>query len=196
MPFSLQFPIALVLSIVCLAVPTWADFFECHMTLHFRGDFATALREWRPLAEQGDADDQFKLGVLYDNGCGVPQDYGQARQWYKKAAAQEHAEAQFYLGRLYFNGQGVPQDFDQARHWWEKAAALRFAKAQYSLGLVYSNGRGVPEDKVQAHKWYNLAGANGSEAGANFRDRLATRMTPAQIDEAQRLAREWKPKTP
>ena len=122
-----------------------------------RGDYATALSEWRPLAEQGDAVAQYNLGVLYDAGYGVSQDYGQARQWFEKAAAQGYANAQHDLGRLFYYGHGVPQDF------------------------------------VQAHKWYNLAAANGHKVAATFRDSLVEQMTPADISEAQKLAREWKP---
>ncbi len=125
-----------------------------------RGDYATALSEWRPLADQGDAD------------------------------------AQFYLGRMYQRGYGVPQDNQQARHWWEKAAAQGLVDAQFNLGLIYENGEGVPQDLVQAHKWYNLAGVNGHKDAATQRDVLAKQMTPAQIAEAERLAREWKPTTP
>ena len=156
MPFTLRFPIALVLSIICLAAPAWADF-QAGMDAYLRGDYATTLHEWRPLAEQGNADAQNNLGAMYDDGHGVPQDYGQARQWYEKAAARGYANAQSNLAVLYDDGQGVPQDF------------------------------------VQAHKWYSLAGANGNKHAAAYRDMLARRMTPAQIDEAQRLAREWKP---
>ena len=93
MPFSLRFPIALVLSIVCLAAPTWADF-QAGSEAYKHGDYATALREWRPLAEQGDAIAQFNLGYLYANGQGVPRDFVQARYWYEKAAAQGQADAQ------------------------------------------------------------------------------------------------------
>jgi TPR repeat protein len=81
------------------------------------GDFATALKEWRPLAEQGDADAQSNLGVMYYNGNGVPQDYAQAVKWYRKAAEQGHADAQSNLGVMYDKGEGVPQDYAQAVKW-------------------------------------------------------------------------------
>ena len=112
----LRFPITLVLSIVCLATPAWADL-QAGIDAYNRGDYATALHEWRPLAKQGNANAQYNLGVLYDKGQGVPQNYWLARKWYEKAAAQGDAEAQFNLGFLYANGQGVPQDYGQARQW-------------------------------------------------------------------------------
>jgi TPR repeat protein len=156
MPIALRFPIALVLSIVCLTVPAWADF-QAGVEALERGDYATALSEWRPLAEQGEPYAQCSLGWLYENGYGVSQDYGQARQWYEQAAAQGNALAQRKLGELYGNGIDVPQDF------------------------------------VQAHKWYNLAGGNGDKYSATHRYVVESKMTPAQIAEAKKLAREWKP---
>ena len=153
---SLRFIIALVLSLVCFAVPAWADF-QAGEEAYNRGDYAAALRELRPVAKQGNASAQYYLGVLYEIGRGVAQDYAQARQWIEKAAAQGNAKAQEFLGTTYFKGHGVPQNF------------------------------------VQAHMWYNLAAANGGNKGAELRDGLAKRMTRAQIAEAHKLAREWKP---
>ena len=155
----LRFPIALVLSLVCLVVPAWADF-QAGMDARNRGDFAKALREWRPLAEQGDARAQYYLGLLYENGDGVPQDYEKAREWYEKSAAQGEANAQFYLG------------------------------------LLSAFGQGGPLDLAQAHMWYSLAAGKGHVGAAVYRNDLAKQMTPAQIAEAQKRAREWKPKTP
>jgi hypothetical protein len=192
MRMSLRFPITLVLSIICLTVPAWADF-QAGMEATTRGDYATALREWRPLAEKGSAAAQYNLGLMHANGWGVPQDSVQARQWYEKAAAQGDASAQTTLGGLYETGMGVPQDYVQARQWWEKAAVQGEVSAQFNLGHLYFAGNGVPQDYVQAHKWFNLAAANGNKPGAVLRNYLAKKMTPAQIAEAQKLVREWNP---
>ena len=183
-----------MLSIICLAAPAWADF-QAGTDAYQRRDYPTALKEWRPLAEQGNAVAQSNLGLLYQNGRGVPQDYVQARQWYEKAAVQGDENAQYNLSRLYVAGRGVPQDYVQARQWFKKAAVQRDAKAQHSLGLLYAMGQGVSQDFVQAYMWYSLAVANGENEGAIIRDALVNRMTPAQIAEAQKRAREWKPKT-
>ena len=193
MHISLRFPIAVVLSIVCLAVPAWADY-KAGEDAYNRGDFTTALREWRPLAERGEALAQYNLGLLYRKGRGVPQDDVQARQWYEKAAAQGQAKAQYNLGTLYLNGSGVPKDYQQALRWFRMAADQGEALAQTKIGIMYDDGQGVPHDLVQAHKWYNLAATNGDKPAAELRDALAKQMTPAQIAEAQQLAREWKPK--
>ena len=94
-----------------------------------RGDYSTAYRLFRPLADQGYASAQFNLGLMYDNGQGVPQDYAAAVSWYRKAADQGNAKAQFNLGYDYANGQGVPQDYVQAHMWANLAAASGYADA-------------------------------------------------------------------
>ncbi len=111
-----------MLSIICLAAPAWADF-QAGTDAYQRRDYPTALKEWRPLAEQGNAVAQSNLGLLYQNGRGVPQDYVQARQWFEKAAVQRDAKAQHSLGLLYAMGQGVSQDFFQAYMWYSLAVA-------------------------------------------------------------------------
>jgi TPR repeat protein len=193
-PVFFRITIVLVLSIVCLAAPAWADF-KAGEKAYQRGDFATALREWQPLAKQGQAIAQYHLGLLYSNGQGVPKDDAQARQWYEKAANQGHADAQVNLGSLYDYGRGVPQDFKMAVRWYSRAANQRNDLAQRRLGLLYERGDGVPKDYVQAYMWYKLGAANGGKSGAIMRDELAVRMTSDQLAEANKLAREWKPKS-
>jgi TPR repeat protein len=192
-PMFLRFTIALVLSFVCLAAPAWADV-QAGVDAYKRGDYATALREWRPLAEQGIADAQFNLGQLYANGQGVPQDYVRARQWYEKAAVQGEVLAQLNLGVIYGNGKGVPKDHQLALYWFHLSANQGNARAQTELGLMYERGNGVPQDVVLAQKWYILGAASGDTLGAEHRDALAKQMTPAQNFQAQQRAREWKPK--
>jgi TPR repeat protein len=182
-----------VLSLVCLVVPAWADY-QAGMDANNRGDYATALREWRPLAEQGHAVAQYSLGLLYANGQGVPKDDAQARQWYEKSAAQGRADAQVNLGILYDYGRGVPQDFKKAVYWYRLSANQGNDLAQRQLGLLYERGDGVQKDYVEAYMRYSLGAANGATRGAMLRDALAKQMTPDQIDEAHKRAREWKPK--
>ena len=189
----IKFPITLLLSIVCLALPAWADF-QAGLTAHDREDYATAMREWQPLAEQGDAPAQYHLGMLYHKGRGVPQDDVQARKWYAKAAAQGLAKAQFGLGTLYFNGEGGAKDYQQALRWFRLAANQGEALAQTKLAIMYDDGTGVPKDKVQAYMWLSLAAANGDKPAPTLRNLLAKEMTAAQIAEGTKLASEWKPK--
>ena len=93
--------------------------FQNGVTASQRGDFATNLREWTPLAEQGDADAQFNLGVMYNQGQGVPQDNKTAVKWYKLAAEQGDADAQLNLGVMY----AAPKDYVYAHMWGEIAAS-------------------------------------------------------------------------
>ena len=190
---SLRFPVVLVLSIVCLATPAWGDFKAGEDAYH-RSDYATALREWQPLAEQGQAVAQYQLGLLYANGQGVTKDDAKARQWYEKAAAQGHVEAQVNLGILLMYARGGQQDYKMAVYYLRLSANQGNDLAQRRLGQMYERGDGVQQDYVKAYMWYSLGAANGVEAGARLRDTLAKKMDPDQIAEAQKLAREWKPK--
>ncbi len=111
------------------------------------GDYGKALRQFRIAAEKGKMSSgsaQFYLGVMYDNGQGVPQDYATAVKWYRKSANQGYAKAQNNLGVMYDDGQGVPQDYAQAVKWYRKAATQGYARAQNNLGVMYHNGQGVP----------------------------------------------------
>ena len=101
-----------------------------------QGDYATALKEVRPLAEQGNADAQSNLGKMYNYGKGVPQDYKEAVRWYRLAAAQGHAAAQYKLGSMYHYGQDVPRDFVQAHMWSSLAAAQGHELARKARGLL------------------------------------------------------------
>jgi TPR repeat protein len=163
-----------------------------------KGEYSSAQRLFRPAAEQGFAPAQFSLGLMYAEGKGVPQDYAQAVDWYRKAAEQGYSPAMFSLGRMYDLGEGVPQGYAQAVDWYRKAAEQGYSAAQINLGLMYGKGQGVPQDYVQAHKWYNLAGASSTDTenrniAFKNRDIVASKMTPEQIAEAQRLAGAWKP---
>jgi uncharacterized protein len=192
---TFRFAIVLVLSIVCLAASAWADY-QAGMDAYKNGDYATALRELRPLAEKGFIGAQFNLGQLYANGQGVPQDYVKARQWWEKAAVLGDVEAAANLGTLYLNGQGGIRDDQKALGWFRRSATHGDAMALTNLGLMYEHGNGVPQDVVLALKWYILGAGHGDKLGAERRDALAKRMTPAQIFQAQQRAREWKPRTP
>jgi TPR repeat protein len=163
---------------------------------HKRGDYATAYREFKEAAEQGDAEAQTCLAIMYEYGRGIPQDHAEARKWYRTAAEQGDVNAQCELGMMYEYGKrvGFPQDYAEARKWYLMAAEQGDEQAQYSLGVMYQDGEGLPQDYVQAHMWLNLAAAHGGLAVQKIRDDLAKLMTPAQIAEAQRIAREWKPK--
>ena len=127
---------------------------------HERGDYAAEIAIVRPLAEQGYAFAQFNLGVLYDQGKGLPQDNAQAMAWYQKAAEQ-----------------GLPQ-------------------AQINLGIMYEEGQGVKPDYVRAYFWYALADVQGDAQAPQAKQELAAKMTPVQIEEAERQAKDYQVKHP
>jgi TPR repeat protein len=169
---------------VCLFVQTAAaGQFENAKAAYDRGDYATALKLMQPLAEKGSAVAQFGIGTMYARGQGVPQDLTKAAKWFRKAADQGDAAAQANLGLMYSTGQGVPRDYAEAVKWLRKAADQGYPP--YILAIMYENGVGTPQDYVQAYKWFKLAGTS------NGLTRVAKKMTPDQISEAQRLAQEW-----
>ncbi len=173
-----------------LAPPILADF-QVGLDAYKRGDYDTALKEFQPLAELGDAEAQFNLGLLYVRGQGVPQDDQEAVRWYRLAADQDFASAQGLLGLMYYEGRGVPQDYTEAVKWYRLAAEQGLAVAQYKLGLMYALGHGLSKDYVLTHMWATLAAAKEVKEAVEVRDIIEKSMTPAQTMEAQRLAREW-----
>ena len=132
---------------------------------------------------------------MYAKGQGAPQNYAEALKWFRLAANQGDADAQYNLGLMYARSRGVPLDYAEAMQWFQKAAAQDNATAQFSLGAMYANGQGVPRDHVRAQMWLNLAAARGYQEAIKYRDIIAQRMTPGQLAEAEKLAREWKPKS-
>ena len=149
-------------------------------------------------AETGSAYAQFSLGVMYNQGISVHQDYAQAVYWYRKAAEQGYADAQGNLCEMYGDGHGVPQDYAQALAWCHKAAEQGLAPAQYSLGASYYNGLGVKQDYEEAYFWFDIAAA-GKLKWANvkqedvykYRDEAASHLSPDELTRAQERARQW-----
>ena len=112
---------------------SWSADFQKGQTAYQNGDFATALREWKPLAEQGYARAQYLLGLMYVTGRGVPLNHKTAVKWYRLSAEQGNVYSQFNLGFMYDNGQGVPMDYKTAVKWYRLAAAQGYAPAQKNL---------------------------------------------------------------
>jgi hypothetical protein len=116
-------------------------------------------------------------------------------------ARKGDADAQFDLGKNYETGRiGLPKDIAQAQYWYRQAADQGDAYAEASLGILFNFGKGVPRDYAEAFLWYERAAlhAPAGDRGTivEMRDAIAENLTPQQIAEAQRLAREWKPAAP
>jgi uncharacterized protein len=142
-------------------------------------------------AERGSAEDQYHLGMRYERGNGVAQNYLEAAHWYRLAAMQGYRDGQYKLCEMSERGEGLPQDYQEALRWCGLAADQGHGRAMFILGRLYHTAHGVPHDLVRAHMWYNLATADGYDDGKKWRDRLADEMSPSQVAEAQKLAREW-----
>ncbi len=127
---------------------SYADFKEGY-TAYTRGDYKTALSEFKSLAEQGDAEAQHSLGVMYVNGEGVDKDVTKGVNWFRKSAEQGFADAQHNLAFAYETGLSVKKDMNEAARWYHKAAEQGFAKSQSNLGLMYSSGDGVQKDLIE-----------------------------------------------
>ena len=132
---------------------------------------------------------------MYLYGHGVTQNDTEAVVWFRKAADQGDGVAEFLLGNQYANGKGVPQDYSEAMIWFQRAAEQGHRVAKLYLGVMYAEGRGVPQDYVRAHMWFSLSAAQGEQRAVKTLEMAERRMTPAQINEAQKLARDWKPAT-
>jgi TPR repeat protein len=113
----------LALAAFALLVFTANADFNTGLTAYQKGDYSTAAKEWRPLAENGSAAAQYNLGLLYVDGHGVPQDLGQAITWFERSAQQDYAKAQLNLGAMYASGKGVKRDYVQAYKWLNICAA-------------------------------------------------------------------------
>jgi TPR repeat protein len=131
-----------------------------------------ALQQLRTLATEGEGAAQYNLGLIYENGPGVPRDYAEAVRWYRKAADQGLANAQYNLGYIYASGQGVPQDYGEAMRWYRKAADQGVASAQYNLGYMYANRQVCLRTTSK-----RPAGFEGADQGSRARSTVSVRYT-------------------
>jgi hypothetical protein len=157
-----------------------------------RNVYTKALEEFKAQGERGDAVAQFKAGLIYYKGQGIPRDYPEALNWFRKAARQGYLPAQYNAGYMYEKGEGAPQDYEKAKDYYLQAAKQGNRQAQYNLGNLYEKGQGVERNEVEALMWYNLAASQEEPQARAARDRITVWMTPAQVAEAQRRAREFK----
>lgn len=177
------------LLIIILSNPVLAGFDE-GVAAYEAGNAPLAAKEFRVAAEEGHADSQFNLGLMYEKGIGVSQDEREAVVWYQKAALQGHSYAQFNLAVLYENGRGTVVNFTQAREWYRKAAVQGDGLAVGNLGMLYLRGQGVKKDKVAglALLLLSIQMDNSPENRAKQNASLIRDLTPEIIKEAQVLS--------
>lgn len=177
---------SLAIGVTVAAVPAEAGFAEA-MAAYRIADYATAYREFLPLAEGGMAAAQYRLGLMHENGQGVKRDLAEAEKWYARAAEQGYSSAQYNLGFVHY----AQNDIAGTTQWWSRAAERGDEQAMFSLGFMFAEGDRAPRDTVQAHMWFDLAAAHGSAEAAQKRDELARRMSAAELSEARRRAQSW-----
>jgi clan AA aspartic protease (TIGR02281 family) len=155
-------------------------------------DYGIAAKWYREAAQQGFGEAMYNLGVLYENGFGVPTSIEESIKWYQKAADQGNAHAELALGDLYDHGPGVEQDDVVAVNYYRKAAAQGDTGAQTKLGAMYNLGKGVPQNPARAYMWVSLGTATGEHGGTDLLDAVIRlgQMTPEEISQAQELARQ------
>jgi TPR repeat protein len=175
--------------ILVLDTPVSAGYDEAWLA-YLNQDYEAALKELKPLAEQGDARSQYAIGWMYRNGEGVAQDYKAASNWYRLAAEQGHAEAQKSLGLMYQFGEGIAPNYQSATKWYRLAAQQGNAEAQNNLGLMYLNGEGVTQSKTSAYMWLYNAASQGVSLAKWSQHELEKKMTPEQVKKAQAMAQQ------
>ncbi len=161
-------------------------------------NYTEAIKWYRKAADQGDIEAQYNMGGMYQVGVGIEKDFKEAIKWYRKAADQGLAEAQYNVGFMYYQGQGVSRDYVTAAKWYGKAADQGLVQAQFNVGLMYDQGQGVSKDLVQAYQWFSLAASRMPSGPSrdkvnNYLNTLRKKMAPAQVGQAEKLVREWKP---
>lgn len=181
-----------VAALMAVAAPSFADG-KAGLKAYEQGDFATALREFMPLAEAGQASAQAAVGQMYLNGEGVPQDAAQAAIWLEKAAEGGNARARYQIGNMYAAGMGVPADDMKASYYLIKAANQNMAVAQLAMAQRFYHGQGVPKDMVQSFLYAALSAKQGNQDGLAIARTIGESLTPEEKTRAQALVESWRP---
>jgi uncharacterized protein len=198
MPLSFRILAAALLTGIPLGAAV-AGPVEEGMAAYQEKDYLKAVQTWRPAAEAGEPEAQYRLGVMYADGKGVAPNDAEAALWFERAASQGNAAAQYNLGASYAEGVGVRRDMETAAKWFHRAADQGNVLAQLNLGLQYAAGAGVAQDDVEAMKWIDLAiyalpaGGIRSDAAKALTD-VTAKMNNDQIQEAKGRERSWKAK--
>ncbi|MGB5630394.1 MAG: tetratricopeptide repeat protein [Woeseiaceae bacterium] len=182
----------LAASVLMIATVAWSGDFKKGWNAYSAGDYATALSEWQELADSGDANAAYGMGLMYGNGFGVDMLDDEAIKYYSIAAEQGHAEAQFNLAVMHQNGWGVPQSDEKANEWYRLAADQGVTLAQIALGRYFSMDFLDSYDPVQAYMWFRLAEESGDMDAASKREFVQSRMTAAQVAEGDARVSAWK----
>ena len=154
-------------------------------------DYATAKAEWQPLADSGDANSAYGMGLLYGNGFGVDMNDELALKYYGIAADQGHSDAAFNLAVMHQNGWGVPMDEKKANAWYAVSAEQGNTEAQMALGRYFAMDFLDTYDPVEAYKWFSLAERLGDIDATDKRKFIASRMTAEQVAKGDAIVESW-----
>jgi TPR repeat protein len=181
----------LALFLVLLAPLVLAGDFQKGWKAYSSTDYETAISEWQDLADAGDANACYGMGLLYGNGFGVDMNDELSLKYYGIAAEKGHAEAQYNLGVMHQNGWGVPVNEKEGVRLYRLAADQGIVGAQLGLGRVYAMDYMDTYDPVEAYKWFSIAANSGDLDAKSKMDFLASRMTADQVGEAERATKAW-----
>jgi len=174
-----------------LAASAWSGESEKGLLAFNSNEYDTALTIWQPLAEAGDAESQYGLGMMYGNGFGVPMDDALALKWYGLSAEQGHSGAQCNLAVMHQNGWGVPLNEDEAIRLYSLAAEQGVAQAMLALGRHFAMDFSEAYDPVEAYKWFSLAALQDDIDAAAKRETIAAKLTVEQVAEGDALVDLW-----
>jgi len=183
--------IVLAVGGLLFAASTWSSDSERGLAAFNSTEYDKAFAIWQPLAEAGDAESQFGLGMMYGNGFGVPMDDALALKWYGLAADQGHANALCNLAVMYQNGWGVPANEDEAMRLYLLAAEQGVLEAMLALGRHYAMDFSEAYDPVESYKWYSLAARYGDIDARSKREQIATKLTVEQVADGNAMVELW-----
>ncbi len=204
----------LILLLTFTVAPVYADDYQDGLDAYENHDEKTAIEKFLPLAGGGNAAAQYYLGTLMnyqkwmrmsaEQGYAPAQfhlgfhfkfnDCKEARQWMQAAIDQNYQNAFEEMGNWYWNGECVPKSFKEAVRLFQIGANMKYPPAQYALGRMYYEGEGVAQNYVIAYSWFILGAIDGHDRSVYWREKTRKQMSASQIEKAQEMARNWKPK--
>ena len=173
------------------AATVWSGDSEKGLLAFNSNEYDTALAIWQPLADAGDAESQYGLGMMYGNGFGVPMDDALALKWYGLAAEQGHSGAMCNLAVMHQNGWGVPPNEEEAVRLYSLAAEQGVAEAMVSLGRHFAMDFSDAYDPLEAYKWFSLAALQDDIDASSKREIIAAKLTAEQIAEGNAMIDAW-----
>jgi TPR repeat protein len=183
--------ISLAICGLLLVASAWSGESEKGLAAYNSTEYDTALAIWQPLAEAGDAESQYGLGMMYGNGFGVAMDDALAIKWYGMAAEQSHGGALCNLAVMHQNGWGVPLNEEEAIRLFTLAAEQGAPEAMVALGRFFAMDFSEAYDPVRAYKWFSLAAMLDDIDAKVKRENIAEKMTVEQAADGNAMVELW-----